>query len=81
MEKTKSLYGDTWILQSKLIDGSEKKDHSTIISFKEKPNLEFAKKYVDSGNYYWNCGIFVFKASVYLKELEQYVAEFGRLVF
>jgi len=56
-------------------DGSEKKDHSTIISFKEKPNLEFAKKYVDSGNYYWNCGIFVFKASVYLKELEQYEPE------
>lgn len=30
--------------------------------FVEKPNLETAKKYVDSGDYFWNAGIFVFRA-------------------
>ncbi len=56
-------------------DGSEKTDYSKIISFKEKPNIKSAKKYLESGNYYWNSGIFVFKASVYLKELEKFEPE------
>jgi mannose-1-phosphate guanylyltransferase len=34
-----------------------------IIDFKEKPNEEMAKKYVENG-YLWNSGIFVFKASL-----------------
>jgi mannose-1-phosphate guanylyltransferase len=46
-----------------------------IISFIEKPNLEYANKYLASGNYYWNSGIFMFEASVYLKELEKYEPE------
>jgi mannose-1-phosphate guanylyltransferase/mannose-6-phosphate isomerase len=40
-----------------------------IEQFAEKPTEELAKKYVDSGQYYWNSGMFVFKASVYLEEL------------
>ena len=36
--------------------------------FVEKPDIELAKKYVASGNYFWNSGIFMFKASVLLKE-------------
>ncbi|WDE95985.1 mannose-1-phosphate guanylyltransferase/mannose-6-phosphate isomerase [Lentisphaera profundi] len=42
-----------------------------INKFKEKPNLETAKKYLASGDYLWNSGMFVFKASVYLQELEK----------
>ena len=57
------------------IDSLEKEEYHKIISFIEKPSLEFAKKYLESGNYYWNCGVFVFKASVYLKELEKYEPE------
>ena len=40
-----------------------------IEKFVEKPNLETAKKYVQSGNYLWNSGMFVFKAKTLLKEL------------
>ena len=36
---------------------------------------EVAEKYLNSGNYYWNSGIFIFKASTYLKELERYEPE------
>ncbi len=43
-----------------------------VISFKEKPDLETADKYVKSGNYYWNSGMFAFKASVFLSELKKY---------
>jgi mannose-1-phosphate guanylyltransferase len=46
-----------------------------IQSFKEKPNLTNAKNYLDSGNYYWNSGIFMFKASEYLDELNKFEPE------
>lgn len=38
--------------------------------FVEKPNLATAEQYVASGEYFWNSGMFLFKASRYLKELE-----------
>ena len=56
-------------------DNSEVCDFYSITSFIEKPNFETAQKYLDSGNYYWNSGIFIFKASSYLKELERYEPE------
>jgi mannose-1-phosphate guanylyltransferase len=46
-----------------------------IKSFTEKPNQKNAKKYLDSGNYLWNSGMFMFKASVYLNELEKFEPE------
>ncbi len=39
--------------------------------FVEKPDLETASGYVASGQYYWNSGMFLFKASRYLQELER----------
>ena len=36
--------------------------------FVEKPNVELAKKYIADGNYFWNSGIFMFKASTLLAE-------------
>ncbi|EGR2537671.1 mannose-1-phosphate guanylyltransferase/mannose-6-phosphate isomerase [Vibrio cholerae] len=42
----------------------------SIDSFVEKPNLSAAKQYVNDGGYYWNSGMFMFKASRYLEELE-----------
>ncbi|MDR5687006.1 mannose-1-phosphate guanylyltransferase/mannose-6-phosphate isomerase [Morganella morganii] len=43
-----------------------------VSSFKEKPDHETAINYVSSGDYYWNSGMFLFKASVYLNELKKY---------
>ncbi|KNH14427.1 mannose-1-phosphate guanyltransferase [Vibrio lentus] len=40
--------------------------------FVEKPNLPTAKQYVSSKDYLWNSGMFLFKASRYLEELEQH---------
>ena len=50
-------------------------DYYKIQSFTEKPNQEDAQKYLDSGNYLWNSGMFMFKASVYLQELEKFEPE------
>jgi mannose-1-phosphate guanylyltransferase/mannose-6-phosphate isomerase len=40
-----------------------------VAQFIEKPPLEVAEKFVASGEYFWNSGMFVFKASRYLTEL------------
>jgi len=40
--------------------------------FVEKPDLDTATGYVSSGQYYWNSGMFLFKASRYLQELERF---------
>jgi len=43
-----------------------------VKAFHEKPDAATAKAYVDAGNYYWNSGMFCFKAGVFLEELQRY---------
>ena len=40
--------------------------------FVEKPDSGTAQDYLDSGDYYWNSGMFMFKASVYLEALREF---------
>ncbi len=40
-----------------------------VSSFKEKPDLETAREYIDQGTYYWNSGMFVWKAAKILAEV------------
>lgn len=46
-------------------------DVLAISEFVEKPNLETAQKYLDSGDYFWNSGMFVFSVSTLLEEFER----------
>lgn len=43
-----------------------------VISFREKPDEQTAQEFVNSGHYFWNSGMFVCKASVYLNELKRH---------
>ena len=43
-----------------------------VVSFKEKPDAATAQEYLKAGNYYWNSGMFCFKAGVFLEELAKY---------
>jgi len=43
-----------------------------VAEFVEKPDLATAVRYVQSGEYYWNSGMFMFRASTYLAELKQF---------
>lgn len=45
---------------------------SKIKSFVEKPNYDLAKEMIANKNFLWNSGIFLFKASIFLKELEKF---------
>lgn len=46
-----------------------------VAEFVEKPELETAKQYVESGDFFWNSGMFMFKASRYIEELGKYHSE------
>ncbi|MEZ8743224.1 mannose-1-phosphate guanylyltransferase/mannose-6-phosphate isomerase [Vibrio sp. 10N.261.49.A5] len=43
-----------------------------VEQFVEKPDFDTAQSYVKSGEYYWNSGMFLFKASRYLEELKAF---------
>lgn len=46
-----------------------------IKRFVEKPDLDTAKKYIESGLYCWNSGMFMFKASAIINELELFAPD------
>jgi mannose-1-phosphate guanylyltransferase/mannose-6-phosphate isomerase len=52
-----------------LLRGTDHGRWSVLERFVEKPNLETAARYVESGRYLWNSGMFVFSARAYLDEL------------
>lgn len=58
----------------KILDGYK------VNEFTEKPDIETAKKYLNSKNYFWNSGIFMFKASVFMNELAKYSKEITEIV-
>ncbi len=43
-----------------------------VESFVEKPNLSTAKEYLKNKAYFWNCGIFIWKTSIILEELQKH---------
>ncbi|MGH1456337.1 MAG: mannose-1-phosphate guanylyltransferase/mannose-6-phosphate isomerase [Alphaproteobacteria bacterium] len=53
---------------------SLEKNANEILEFKEKPDTNTAESFLKSGNYLWNSGMFCFRASTYLEELEKYQA-------
>lgn len=46
-----------------------------VKAFHEKPDCKTAEAYLKAGNYYWNSGMFCFKAGVFLSELEAYAPQ------
>ena len=50
-----------------------------IARFVEKPTLERAQQFLQSGEYLWNSGMFLFRAKRYLQELERFAPEIARV--
>ena len=51
-----------------------------VEAFKEKPNLETAKSYINEGGYYWNAGIFIWNAKMVVNTISRLVPDLS-LVF
>jgi len=48
---------------------------SEVLQFVEKPDLETATKYIETGQYLWNSGLFCFSAGTIIKEMARYASE------
>ena len=46
-----------------------------VLSFKEKPDLKTAEEYIASGDYTWNSGMFIWKASVIMEKFKEFVPD------
>lgn len=46
-----------------------------VVRFREKPNSDVAREYLESGNFYWNSGIFVWKAQTIMDQLATHEPE------
>jgi mannose-1-phosphate guanylyltransferase len=57
------------------IEAVKKDQPSEVKRFIEKPELSTAESYLAAGNFFWNSGMFMFKASAYLDELQQHSPE------
>ena len=49
-----------------------------IDEFKEKPDAELAEKYLKSGNYFWNSGMFAFEGNMFLSEMKKCTPEISK---
>lgn len=67
---TKPETGFGYIETGKDIDGA-----LITSSFKEKPDLETAERYIVAGNYFWNSGMFAFRIDTYISELKNYAQD------
>lgn len=67
IEPTFPSTGFGYIERDGLVDGTD--GVFNVESFKEKPDLDTATKYVESGNYLWNCGYFVGSVNTFIDEM------------
>ncbi|HCQ7773684.1 TPA: mannose-1-phosphate guanyltransferase [Enterobacter ludwigii] len=64
--------GYGYIRRGEALLGADEIKAFAVRTFVEKPDIETANDYVSSGEYYWNSGMFLFRAGRYLEELEKY---------
>ena len=66
----------TFLKNSSIIERQDKikeEDQShKVIQFTEKPDVDTAEKYIKSGEYFWNGGMFVLRASIWLKAIQYF---------
>ncbi|MDP3042500.1 MAG: mannose-1-phosphate guanylyltransferase/mannose-6-phosphate isomerase [Candidatus Omnitrophota bacterium] len=53
--------------------GYRENGHFVVDKFLEKPDLNKAKKYFKDKQFFWNSGMFIWKASVFLEEVKKYL--------
>ena len=51
-----------------------------VISFKEKPDLETAERYLSAGGYFWNAGIFVWNAATVVSQLREHAPQIASVM-
>ena len=68
--KPETGYGYIQIDERELSDSVYK-----VLNFAEKPNYATAVRFIESGDFYWNSGMFIWRADVILEEIKNYMPE------
>jgi len=66
-------------IQCDCASGKKRQPHP-VLSFKEKPNMKTAERYLEEGSYYWNSGIFVTKTDVMMEQIGSHAQEIFQLI-
>lgn len=69
------IHGDTSVSED-----FEGNTVNSVIEFVEKPNQQKAEEYLATGEFFWNSGMFVWKASTVLNEIEAHLPDMHQLV-
>ncbi|NNJ26591.1 mannose-1-phosphate guanylyltransferase [Alienimonas chondri] len=64
--------GFGYIQRGAPLSGFEEQKAFSVASFREKPDAATAEEYIASGDFYWNCGIFTWRADAILDALAEY---------
>jgi mannose-1-phosphate guanylyltransferase len=70
IEPTYPATGYGYLERGAQVADDDRIEHFRLLRFKEKPVLQTARQYVESGRFYWNSGMFVWTAEAILKEIE-----------
>ncbi|WP_133271772.1 mannose-1-phosphate guanylyltransferase [Hymenobacter radiodurans] len=73
---------DTGYGYIQFIDGDQSELYGSlrkVKTFTEKPNLELAKMFVDSGDFLWNSGLFIWRAEVIMQAFHQYLSDIAEV--
>ncbi|MGO9376468.1 MAG: mannose-1-phosphate guanylyltransferase/mannose-6-phosphate isomerase [Syntrophobacteraceae bacterium] len=76
-DRPETGYG--YIRKGERVEGLSNGAAFMVREFSEKPDYDKASSYVDSKEYFWNSGMFMFRASVFLHELGQFSPEILKL--
>ena len=70
---------DTGYGYIQFLDDEENTGYYKVKTFTEKPNLELAKSFVESGDFVWNGGIFLFSSSTITQAFESFLPDMAEL--
>ncbi|HEY1076342.1 MAG TPA: mannose-1-phosphate guanylyltransferase/mannose-6-phosphate isomerase [Fontimonas sp.] len=71
IQPTRPETGFGYLRRGAALDGSGASEHFKVDAFVEKPDAERAQAFIDSGEYYWNSGMFMFRVDRFLAELDR----------
>ncbi len=72
--------GYGYIQQGKSMGLFSNKEAFLINQFREKPTLLDAKKMLKAGNYYWNSGMFFWKAKQFIREFDEHMPDQSKII-
>jgi mannose-1-phosphate guanylyltransferase len=73
IQPSRNETGYGYIETGEVIESEDELQAFEVRKFTEKPDIETAKKFVESGNYLWNSGMFVWTTNAILEAIEKYM--------